>query len=150
MFSKNDKTAGKAYAPSFLSANMQAHGNFVTDGEIQIDGAVEGDVAAAKLTLGEQAKIAGHIRADEVIIHGEVRGSIHARLVHITKSARVIGDVWHETLSVEAGAYIEGQCKHSEKPRATEDLEAHQNTELQLVASKKTAQTVHHINPGSA
>ncbi|MEW6353713.1 MAG: polymer-forming cytoskeletal protein [Pseudomonadota bacterium] len=148
MFSKSDKTAHSA--PSFLSANMQAHGNFTTDGEIQIDGSVEGDVSAAKLTLGEHAKIAGHIRADEAIIRGEVRGSIHARTVHIAKSARVTGDVWHEVLSIEAGAYIEGQCKHSEAPRETEDLKLLTAEPPKVIHSKVAAPATHHFSATSA
>lgn len=150
MFSKSDK-ANKASAPSFLSANMQAHGNFSTDGEVQIDGSVEGDVSAAKISLGEHAKIDGHIRADEAVIRGEVRGSIHARTVHIAKSARVTGDVWHEVLSIEAGAYIEGQCKHSDKPRETDDLKLlTAEAPPKVIHSKASASATHHFSATSA
>lgn len=105
-------------APSILSANLRVTGNLVTDGEVQVDGTVEGDVNAGRLTVGEAAKITGNVTAEQVIVQGEVRGAICARSVQLARSAKVAGDIgWRETLSIEAGAHYEGQCKHADKPR---------------------------------
>ena len=46
-------TGGRGAAPSLVSANLQVVGNLNTEGEIQIDGMVEGDVTCNKLTVGE-------------------------------------------------------------------------------------------------
>jgi len=118
MFSKSDKSdrsAAKPGAPSILSAGLQVTGKLVTAGELQIDGEVEGDVAAGRLTIGEHAKVTGDIRAEQIIVQGEVCGSIRARSVQLAKTARITGDITHESLSVETGAYIEGHCKHPDQ-----------------------------------
>ncbi len=120
MFSKDKETrfvSKNGIAPSILSANLRVVGTLTTDGEIQVDGTVDGDVMAERLTLGETAKVTGNINAELVNVQGEVRGTIRARSVQLARSAKVTGDIWHETLSIEAGAYYEGQCKHTHKPR---------------------------------
>ncbi len=103
--------------PSLLGAGLTVTGDLSTEGEMQIDGTVEGDVNAGKLTVGAHARINGDIRAREVVIRGAVRGSITADGVHLALTAKVSGDiVWHKMLGVETGAYFNGQCKHSDKP----------------------------------
>ncbi len=44
-------------------------------------------------------------------MYGTVKGDIRARSVFVAASARVSGDIVHETISIESGAYIEGQLK---------------------------------------
>ncbi len=132
MFSKTDKSdksvkaersdradlaarpAPKNAAPSLVSANLQISGNLQTEGEIQIDGTVEGDITCKKLTVGETAVISGEIMADEVEVRGRVQGRIRSRAVLLAKSAQVVGDVWHDSLSIEAGAFLEGHCKRND------------------------------------
>ncbi len=101
-------------APSLVSANLQVVGNLNTEGEIQIDGTVEGDITCNKLTVGESATISGEINADEIEVRGRVQGRIRARAVLLSKSANVTGDVWHDTLSIESGAFLEGHCKRND------------------------------------
>ncbi len=121
MFSKSDKPdrpAPKPGAPSILSAGLHVTGKLVTSGELQIDGEVEGDIAAGQLTVGEHAKVTGDICAEQIIVQGEVCGSVRAHSVQLAKTARITGDITHESLSVETGAYIEGHCKHPEQREA--------------------------------
>ncbi len=132
MFSNKDKTdkpdkgsggkrsdasarpAAKSTIPSLISANLKVTGNLNTEGELQIDGMVEGDIACKKLTVGETAIISGEIVADDIEVRGKVQGRIRARAVLLTKSANVTGDVWHDTLSIEAGAFLDGHCKRND------------------------------------
>lgn len=122
MFFRSDRAVSMSKhkhngAPSLLSAGLTVTGDISTGGEIQIDGAVEGNIRAGKLTVGEQARITGDIRAQEVAIRGEVRGSIRADGVHLAQTAKVSGDImWHHSFGVETGAYFDGQCRHSDKP----------------------------------
>ncbi len=115
MFSKNKKsappTAESGPPPSLISADMRLIGDLVSQGEVQIDGAVEGDIRAKSLLVGETADIKGEILADQVRVHGRVDGQIKARIVHLAATAHVAGDVLHESLSIETGAFIEGNCK---------------------------------------
>ena len=119
MFSKTDReikasangAGGVQAAPSIISDNLHIIGNLSTDGEMQVDGSIKGDVTSQALTVGEKASISGEIVADHIEIHGSVSGKIRARKIKLAKTAKVIGDIWHEVLSIEPGAYIEGQLK---------------------------------------
>ncbi|WP_306016574.1 polymer-forming cytoskeletal protein [Oceanicaulis sp. MMSF_3324] len=106
----------KAKAPSILSADLKITGSIVSDGEVQLDGTVEGDVRATDLTIGEEASIKGEVIAENVVIRGRVNGSVRARQVQLSSTARVEGDVIHATLAIESGAYFDGLCKRSSDP----------------------------------
>jgi cytoskeletal protein CcmA (bactofilin family) len=124
MFSTKDEKAKPAKpvttnnsgrsAPSLLSADLEITGNVKTDGEMQVDGRVEGDIECKKLMIGEGASINGEITADAIVVRGQVNGLIKAATVELARSSRVIGDVWHDTLAIEAGAYIEGHCRRND------------------------------------
>ena len=121
MFSKTDRKKGTAEAaanrsaPSIISNNLYVIGNLKTEGEVQIDGTIEGDVTGRALVIGERARVNGEIVADDVVIRGNTEGRIRARRVQLTKTAKVLGDILHESLSIDSGAYVEGQLKRLEK-----------------------------------
>ncbi len=125
MFSKTDKGKGRQpadgandakAAPSIISANLHIVGNLKTEGEIQVDGTIEGDVTSQSLTVGEKAKVMGEIVAEEANVRGEVSGKIRARVLQLARTATVVGEIWHEVLAIESGAYIEGQLRRSDRP----------------------------------
>jgi cytoskeletal protein CcmA (bactofilin family) len=99
--------------PSIISTGLAVKGNLSTDGELQIDGSVEGDIVAGKLIIGEHAKVKGEVTAETVIVRGELSGCIRARVVELSPTARVQGDVWHESLAIEAGANVDGTLNNS-------------------------------------
>lgn len=103
-------------AASILGPDLVITGTVYSEGEIQLDGAVEGDVRAGSLTLGENASIKGEVEADLAVIHGHLVGSLRAREVRLAASSRIEGDIVHSTLSIEAGAYFEGQCRRADNP----------------------------------
>ncbi|MCH8215019.1 MAG: polymer-forming cytoskeletal protein, partial [Proteobacteria bacterium] len=61
--------------------------------------------------IGESATIKGEIVGDTVRVYGTVNGQIKARAVTLAKSAHVVGNILHENLSIEEGAFLEGHCK---------------------------------------
>jgi cytoskeletal protein CcmA (bactofilin family) len=107
--------------PSIVSAGLQVTGNLVSDGDVQIEGTIEGDVKSRLLTVGEGGCVKGSISAKEVIVSGTVEGKIKASTVTIAHTARVIGDVVHDHLSVEAGAYLNGSLKRLNKTDEREE-----------------------------
>ena len=102
--------------PSLISQGVRITGNLETDGEVQIDGVLEGDIKTGTLTIGETAVVTGEIIADQATVRGKITGRIRVRSVLLTKTARVIGDIWHQDLAMEAGAFLEGHCKRVEIP----------------------------------
>lgn len=113
MFSKDKDVSERrpSGAPSILSGGMEVTGDIVSDGEVQIDGRLDGDIRCAKLTVGEGGRIKGSVVADDCLVHGEVVGQIKADAVTLSRSSRVEGDVLHDTLAIEPGARLDGHCR---------------------------------------
>ena len=116
MFSKNNKHTISSpqptqAPPSIISSDLNIVGDLHSEGEIQIDGTVNGDIRTHALVIGETAKVKGEIVADAVRVLGSVNGQIKAKVVKLAASAHVVGDILHEDLSIETGAFLEGHCK---------------------------------------
>ncbi len=134
MFNKRDKSTSSAAplavkpakpigknmsqhsAPSILSGDLAVNGSITSEGEIQLDGSVEGDIRAGSITIGEKSVIKGEVVADTIIVRGKVLGKLRGRQIQLAATARVEGDITHSTLSMENGAFFEGQCRHASDP----------------------------------
>ncbi|MAR79592.1 MAG: hypothetical protein CMM18_05130 [Rhodospirillaceae bacterium] len=116
MFSKTNLNGQKAGPPSIVSVNLNVKGDLKSEGEIQIDGTVDGNVTALSITIGENGSVNGEIISGKILIRGKVKGEIHSQEVQLSKSAHVIGDIHHDSLGIESGAYVEGLCKRSKRP----------------------------------
>jgi cytoskeletal protein CcmA (bactofilin family) len=156
MFSKADKSKAPAAparaVPSLISNDLEISGNLQTPGEVQLDGTVEGDITCGKLMVGEKAAITGQIIADEVVIRGKVTGRVKARSVHLAKTAQVTGDIWHDSLAIEAGAYLNGHCKRNDTQAAAVAPAPARRAEVAAVAngaSKQPAQNIAKAAAGS-
>ena len=110
------KKSGGRSAPSIISADLLVQGALVSQGDMQIDGTVEGDIRSVTLMVGNGAIIKGEIVAEEVVVRGRIEGRIRARRVQLDASAVVIGDILQEQLTVAAGATFEGTCRKSTDP----------------------------------
>jgi len=74
---------------SVIGPELVVTGNLETTGDLQIDGDVQGDVYAARLVIGEQARVVGDLVANEIVIGGAVQGSIRGNSVTFQGGCRV-------------------------------------------------------------
>jgi cytoskeletal protein CcmA (bactofilin family) len=123
MFSKTSKTPTHRVSPSIIGSNCTLTGDIVSDGEVHIDGNVTGDVRCAILVIGEEGSITGEINAETVRVLGAVTGQITASAVELAKTARILGDITHDSLAVEAGAYVDGRFNRLRPATPTASLE---------------------------
>jgi len=131
MFGKTDGTStsmrGGAGSLSFIGREVTITGNIGGNGNLHIDGTVEGDVAAASFILGAEGHVRGNIVADAAQISGMVDGTVAAKSLVIEATARINGDLSYDAVSVASGAQVEGRVK-----RLTRDAEP----ALKLIASE--------------
>jgi len=111
MFSEDSKEASSG-VPSIISPDLRILGHLKSNGAIQIDGTIEGDINVRMLTVGEQGKLDGSSVAETVRILGTVNGRVEAKTVFLDKSAMVTADITYESLTIEAGASLEGQVQY--------------------------------------
>jgi cytoskeletal protein CcmA (bactofilin family) len=122
MFSKHNKAAVQRTTPSIIGSNCSLAGDIVSDGEVHIDGKVVGDVRCVTLVIGETGAVTGEINAETVRVLGAVTGQIMASAVELAKSARILGDITHDSLAVEAGAYVEGRFNRLQPGQALSEV----------------------------
>jgi cytoskeletal protein CcmA (bactofilin family) len=109
---------GPAGAASVVGSELSIKGNLESRGEVQIDGAIEGDVHAMRIVVGEAARITGNLLADDVVVRGAVAGSIRGKKVTLEAASHVEGDIFHRMLAIERGAFFEGRSRRVEDPAA--------------------------------
>lgn len=136
-------------APSVISADLVVTGTLTSTGDMQIDGRVEGDVHSAALVVGEKATIQGEVIADEVTVRGRVEGSIRARKILLCSTCHVEGNILHEAFAVEAGAFFEGNCRHSDNPLGQDNPRRNSAVDYKGLAAAPSG-TASSANGGSA
>ena len=96
---------------SFIGPEVTVTGDVATTGQLHVDGAVAGDIACGSLSQGESGRVRGNVTAKEVRLAGVVDGAVEAETVALEPTARVTGDVLYGSLSIAAGAEVEGRFK---------------------------------------
>lgn len=103
-------------APSVIGSDLTIVGNLTSKGQVQIDGQVQGDIYGTHIIVGERASITGGIRAEEVVVRGQVMGSVRGKRVMLQTQSHVEGDIYHQALAIEQGAFFEGKSRRSQDP----------------------------------
>lgn len=109
MFSKVE--GGEGVSPSIIASDVTITGDLISDGDIQMDGTVVGDVTGRTLTIGEQAQVEGSIAVKDLRVFGAVVGQVEAESVALSKNSKVMGDIVHHNLTIEQGATLEGNLR---------------------------------------
>ena len=121
------------HTPSIISEDVHLTGSLTCQGEVQLDGRVDGDLHVKHLVIGRTGVIEGVIEADSVTVKGKIFGTLIANQVVIESTAEVHGDVFHDTLSIEAGAIIEGSLKHRHEEDNVAPIKPEEQTSSSLL-----------------
>jgi cytoskeletal protein CcmA (bactofilin family) len=105
------RTAAKS--ESLIAPDITIEGKIEGSGHVRIAGRFKGDVNVhGDLTIEPSAKVNGSVRADKVIIAGELIGNIEAAShVELLQSGALTGDLKAATLTVAAGSRMRGQAE---------------------------------------
>ena len=104
-----DAPTRKSLPCSLIAENVSVAGDLTSDGDVQLDGALRGDLKVGHLSLGETSQVEGAIEAETVEVRGRVVGTISARVVRLFATAQVEGDITHAQLAIDAGAQFSGR-----------------------------------------
>jgi cytoskeletal protein CcmA (bactofilin family) len=100
---------------STLGRGMLITGNITCVGAVQILGRVIGDIHATSLLIGEGAQVEGNVVAQETVIDGNFKGTIHANNVKLQATAVVDGEIYNKALIIEQNAQFEGIARRLDK-----------------------------------
>jgi cytoskeletal protein CcmA (bactofilin family) len=98
---------------SVIASDITIEGKIDGAGHIRLAGRFKGDVnIQGDLTIDAGAKLTGSVRANAVVISGEVEGNIDSALrVELLESGVLNGDLKAGTLTVAAGSRMRGRAE---------------------------------------
>lgn len=105
--------AVRQVSESLIAADLTIEGKIHGTGHVRIAGQFKGDVnVEGDLTIEKGAKLNGGVRAQKVIIAGELEGNIEsAQRVDLLESGVLSGDVKATQFTVAAGSRMRGQVE---------------------------------------
>ena len=111
--SKSDKSMGGDF--SIIGENMSIKGDINSNGNIRIDGKIEGNITAkAKIILGPKSFVQGNINAKTADIEGSVNGILEiSELLTLKSTATVQGETKVGSIAIEQGAKFDAVCKYN-------------------------------------
>ena len=113
---KSPTPSASKMVPSIIGEDLTITGNVTSKGEIQVDGEIQGDIHCGSLLLGDKSQVIGGVIAEDVVVRGRVVGSIRGLRVTLQAQSHVEGDIFHQSLAIEQGAYFEGKSRRSDDP----------------------------------
>jgi len=125
--------------PSIISADLSIEGHLVSAGEVQVDGTVHGDIRCKALIVGVKGTVVGEVITQTVRMHGSIKGMIRAKSVFLASTARMAGDVEHESLAIEPGAFMEGHCKRISESNLTPIMDERRPPRTESIAAASTS-----------
>ena len=103
-------------AATIIGEDVTIAGYIISNGQVQIEGKVQGYIFCSNLRICEGAQVTGGIVAEKVTVHGRISGSINALSVTLGSSSHTEADINYQMLKIEHGGYFEGQSQPSENP----------------------------------
>jgi len=103
-----------------LAAGTQVKGDIVTQGDIRIDGRIEGSITSkGKLVVGNTGVIEGEVNCVTGNVSGNLKGIINvSEMLKVQSTGKISGEITYGKLSVEPGAELEGKLSISGKVKA--------------------------------
>jgi len=98
---------------SLLAAGLTIEGKIEGSGHVRIAGNFKGDVhVQGNLTIEAGAKVTGGVRANTIIVGGELEGNIDAAArVELLQTGVLNGDLKAGSLTVAAGSRMRGRAE---------------------------------------
>ncbi|TCO10912.1 bactofilin family protein [Natronoflexus pectinivorans] len=98
--------------PNMIGPGTKIVGNIETNGDIRIDGNIEGNIdSKGKVVIGNNGFVKGEISCNNAEVSGTLNGKMSVlELLSLKATSKVNGDIKSGKLSIEPGALFSGTC----------------------------------------
>jgi cytoskeletal protein CcmA (bactofilin family) len=96
---------------SHLGPSLAWEGKLSGDEDLLVEGQFRGEIQlpAHSVTIGGAGKVEGEVRANAIVVEGEVRGNLHAaQQVLVRATGRVLGDIRAPRVALDQGCRFKG------------------------------------------
>ena len=106
---------------AFFGNDTEFEGKLSFSGAVRIDGSFKGEISTkGTLIVGETADIEADIHASQIIVSGEVRGSIVAeKKIEAHAPGKIIGNIQAPIITIDEGFVFEGNCRMKKQDEET-------------------------------
>ncbi|MGF6377057.1 cytoskeletal protein CcmA (bactofilin family) [Clostridiales Family XIII bacterium PM5-7] len=128
IIAKETKVTGDIATKGHLMIHGAVYGNISANGNVVVNGKVEGEISCKNIKfsdckaktnttveehadIGKEAVIEGRITCKRITVEGMLKGDVEAEEVCLYETARVVGSIVAKTLSMEAGAELQGNVR---------------------------------------
>ncbi len=105
--------------PFVVPASVFIHGSIVVQGDLVIEGTIDGGAEAQRIVLTATGQLSGVVLATDITVAGiadEV--SIYADEIRLSSGCSVTGELYHAKLDIEPDSYFEGKSRRYPDPRS--------------------------------
>jgi cytoskeletal protein CcmA (bactofilin family) len=125
---------------TIIGPSVKVEGDFITEGNIIIEGIVCGTVKTSKnLKIGSTSKIFANIWAENALIAGEIQGNLTITgKLEITPTAKIFGDIKTSIISISSGAIINGKLQMADNKNKSVKPELSKQKKIELKPQPET------------
>ncbi len=115
--------------PNMIGPGTKIVGDLHTNGDIRIDGNIEGNVnSKGKVVVGNNGYVKGEIICTNAEISGSLNGKVTAtELLSLKASSKFNGEIKSGKLSIEPGAIFTGTCSMGSNLNVTAPIKEEKN-----------------------
>jgi len=92
-----------------IAKGLKIVGSVTAEGLVEVNGQIDGELHCTSLIIAPGAQVSGTVAAERVVVDGNVEGPIQGGQVYLKSQAHVVGDIHHQSLAIERGAYFDGR-----------------------------------------
>ena len=108
---------------AIIGADAKFVGTISNVKSIEIEGAVEADLSAEKLSIGATGRFTGQVTSDLVVIGGAYDGIMQAGSIWATETAQIAGEIHYQSLQMDRGAALNCRVVHNwQEPAAAAEV----------------------------
>lgn len=128
-------------ADSRIDFETTIEGKIEFKGTFMLDGILNGDLKGkpyeqTTAVVSSRGKINGNIICTNAVVAGTVLGDIRAQSLELHAGAKVMGDMYYDTLQVDPTAEINGKFIPQESPSKSTDTDHEKNGSAALGLTK--------------
>ena len=92
-----------------IAKGLKIVGSVTAEGLVWVYGQIDGELHCSSQVIDRDAYISGTVTAERVVVDGKVEGPIQAGKIVLKSRAQVVGDIHHQSLAIESGAFFDGR-----------------------------------------
>ncbi len=133
-------TTGHSIQDAIISPAVKIIGDISGQGDIVVNGVVEGsvDFRENSVVVGEKGRVHANIIAKSIVIAGEVKGELRgSEQITLTPTGHVTGDIKAPRVVLNDGCQFKGQVDMESKPHSSgEPKMTHSNTKPKSLSTR--------------